>query len=50
MNQSFLEFCKSVRGYEFYNKTTQQQIFKYELYWSGYTMSKCWQKLDVVSI
>ncbi len=49
MNQSFLEFCKSVRGYEFYNKTTQQQIFKYELYWAGYNMSKCWQKLDVVS-
>ena len=50
MNQSFLEFCKATRGYQFYNKVTKKQIFKYELYWSGYTLSKCWDKFDIVSI
>ena len=50
MNQSFLEFCKSTRGYQFYNKTTNQQIYKYELYWSGYTLNKCWDKFDIISI
>jgi len=48
MKLTFLEFCKSVRGYEFYNKVTHQQVFKYELYWSNYTLHKCLEKFDVV--
>lgn len=50
MKQSFLEFCKDCKGYQFYNKVTKQQVYKYEIYWQGYSFAKCWSKFDVVSI
>lgn len=50
MKQSFLEFCKDCKGYQFYNKKTQKQVYKYEIYWAGYTIQKCWSKFDFVSI
>jgi hypothetical protein len=43
---SFLDFCNALRGYSFHSKKTGYQIYKFELYWSGYNPKQCFEKLD----
>lgn len=34
---SYFQFITELRGYDFYNKKTGQQVYRWELFWSGIT-------------
>jgi hypothetical protein len=36
MKKNFLSFCDYLKEYRIYSKSTGFEIFKYELFWSGY--------------
>ncbi len=50
MKLTFLKFTEGVMGYTFHNKRTGQQVYRWELYWSGYTIAKCFEKFEVRNI
>ena len=43
---TFLTFCKELQGYTFHSKKTGQQVYRWELYHSGYSVSDCFRKFE----
>lgn len=43
---TFLEFCKAVRGYNFFSKRTGYQVYKYQMYWKNLSPVDCFDIYD----
>ena len=43
---TFLEFCKAVRGYDFYSKRTGYQVYRYQMYWKNLSPRDCFDIYD----
>ena len=43
---TYVEFTNEVRGYAFYSKKTWKQVYRFELFWSGLTPKKCFEKFE----
>jgi hypothetical protein len=48
--KNFIEFCNEVNGYTFYSKKSGNQIFRFEMFWSGLTPSQCFKMFNVKEI
>jgi hypothetical protein len=42
----YLEFYTNTLGFTFHSKVSGQMIYKWELFWSGYTPQECFEKFD----
>lgn len=45
---SYFDFQRAVRGYDYYCKKTNKQIFRYQMYYWGLTPAECRQKFNVI--
>jgi hypothetical protein len=43
---TYLEFYTKTLGFTFHSKVSGQMIYKWELFWSGYTPKQCLKKFD----
>jgi hypothetical protein len=50
MKNTFLDFINEVEGFTFHSKKTGYQVYRYELYWSGFTPKECFEKFDTKKI
>ena len=46
MNSNFIEFCSELFGFNFFCKKSGNQIFKYEMFWSGLSPMQCFTKFN----
>ena len=44
---TYLEFDRITLGFTFHSKVSGQMIYKWELFWSGYTPQECFEKFDI---
>lgn len=47
---NYLEFTREVNGFNFYNKKTNEQVFRYQMYWSKLTPLQCFQRFNTSKI
>jgi hypothetical protein len=47
---NFTQFHNETIGYTFYKKGTKQQVYKWELFWSGYTPSQAFKRFDAKEV
>lgn len=45
---TFLEFCNQLRGFNFYDKISGTQIFKYELYYRRMSIKEIKEKYNQI--
>lgn len=48
MNCNYLEYTQQLRGFDFYHKKSGNQIFKWQLYWSGINPTQVFEKYNKV--
>jgi len=45
---TYLQFQNLLRGFDYYCKKTGNQIFRFEMYATGYSPSQCKEKFNTV--
>ena len=45
---TFIEFCRELDGFKYFNKKTNQQVYKYQMYWNGFTPEQCKEKFNKI--
>jgi methylglyoxal synthase len=46
--QSYLEFTKSLEGFDYFSKKSGNQVFRWQLYGTGLTAEEIKEKYDLV--
>ena len=46
--QTFFEFTKSLDGFDYFNKKTGRQVYRFQLYGTGLTVEEIKEKYDLL--
>jgi len=45
---TFFEFCRHLQGFNYFNKKSGSQVYRFQLYGSGLTVEEIKEKYDLV--
>lgn len=45
-SNGYLEFCSGLMGYKFFNKKTGSEVFRWELFFTGYKDTEVFSKFN----